>query len=49
MPSEITVKTGFGEYVFRECQVSRDGESLIVKRNGVPLLWTSWPWTVTFT
>jgi hypothetical protein len=49
MPSEITVKTGFGEYAFTACDVSFDNQTLVVKRNGVPLLWTSWPWTVTFT
>jgi len=27
----------------------KSGESLIVKRNGVPLLWASWPWQVVFT
>ena len=48
MPSEVTVTTGFGEYVFKECQVSKEGDSLLIKRNGVPLLWTSWPWQVVF-
>lgn len=48
-PTMITVKTGFGEYTFTGCQLSKEGEALIVKRDGVPLLWASWPWTVVFT
>jgi hypothetical protein len=49
MPSEVRVKTGFGEYVYRECQLSEDKGTLLVKRDGVPLLWASWPWEVIFT
>lgn len=49
MPSEITVTTGFGEFVFSEVQISVEDRALFVKRNGVPLLWTSWPWQVIFT
>jgi hypothetical protein len=48
MPSEITVRTGFGEYVFREVQLKQEGNNLVVQRNGTPLLWASWPWQVIF-
>lgn len=49
MPSQIAVKTAFGEYVFTDCQVSTENGLLFVKRAGVQLLWSSLPWTVTFT
>jgi hypothetical protein len=50
MPSEITVRTGFGEYVFQEVQVTYEANNvLLVKRSGTPLLWASWPWQVIFT
>jgi len=46
---KIRVKTGFGEYVYEDCQVSVEDRALFIKRNGVPLLWASWPWEVIFT
>jgi hypothetical protein len=49
MPDRVTVTTGFGEYEFTACQLTLDGNTLIIKRNGTALLWAAWPWQVIFT